>query len=247
MKGKGLGLLIAGLLSLLAVATATAAAPAMTLRVYGPGGPHLVLEECAELFQEKYGIKVAIIKAKPQELERRIRADGDLYYGGAECMLEEFVRRNPDVIDLSTVARLAPRRVGVIVRKGNPRQIQGVEDLNREGIEVLEVKLENMSRLYRSPAAPGHNIRRLVYTGRQGIDTWLAQGQVDAWITYKSWHVLLDEAAADFIDIPCDDTGLRFTPIALTQRTPHRQQARQFIDFLQSAEARQIFQKHGWE
>lgn len=246
MGSKGWASIFVLLLSVVTVATATAT-PGKTLRVYGPGGPHGVLEECAELFTRRYDIQVAIIKAKPQDLDRRIRLDGDLYYGGAECMLEEFAQRNPGVLDLATVERLAPRRVGVIVRKGNPLGIQGVEDLNRAGIEVLEVKLENMSRLYRSPATPDYNVRRMVYTGRQGLDTWLSQAQVDAWVTYKSWHVRLDEADADFIEIPCDDTGLRYTPIALTQHTHQRREAKLFIEFLKSAEARQVFQKYGWE
>lgn len=69
--------------------------------------------------------------------------------------------------------------------------------------------------------------------------------ELDAWVTYKSWHVGLEEET-DFIEIP-GAHALRYTPVALTTRTPHRREARQFIAFLKSPEARSIFVAHGWE
>ncbi len=75
------------------------------LRVYGPGGPHHVLQECADLFLERSGVDVAIIKALPYDLKRKLPEDGDIYYGGAEYMLEEFDRQNPGILDVSTTEK----------------------------------------------------------------------------------------------------------------------------------------------
>ena len=234
------------LLLLLAVINGAAASEAKPpLRVYGPGGPHLAMEEAAELFRERRGIEVAVIKALPHELDERLRDDGDIYYGGAECMLEEFDRRNPGVLDMDSVVRLQPRRVGIIVRKGNPLGIAGIEDLARRQVRLLDVKLENMRRFHGNTGGLSRNIRRFVYTGRQGLDAWRTSPDIDAWVTYKTWHVPL-EAEADFIEI-LDDQGLRYTPVALAQGTSRRDEALAFIAFLKSPEGREIFSRHGWD
>jgi accessory colonization factor AcfC len=214
-----------------------------TLLVYGPGGPHHVIQECASLFQERHGVNVAVIKALPMELEQRLSTDGDIYFGGAEYMLEEFASRNPGVLDMLSVERLHPRRIGIIVRKGNPHLIAGMDDLTQEGVELLDVKLENMRYFHAKTSLLG-NIRRIEYTGKQGLSAWRSTPEIDAWVTYKSWHFELEEES-EFIELP-GNGGLRYTPMALTHRTPHRQEALQFISFLKSAEAKQIFIEHGW-
>lgn len=215
------------------------------LVAYGPGGPHHALRECAELFRKERGIDVAILKGPQRQLERKIREDGDLFFGGAEYMLEDFARRNPGVLDLRSVERLHPRRVGVLVRKGNPRNLQGVACLQRDDIALLVVGLENMGQFHASPGGGAGDFRRLVDTGQEGVAAWRSFPELDAWVTYKSWHVELREES-DFIEIP-GDAGLRHVPVALTSRTPHRQEALQFIAFLKSPEARRIFVEHGWE
>lgn len=214
------------------------------LRVYGPGGPHHVMEECAALFQEKHGINVEVVRALPYNLDQRLREDGDLYYGGAEYMLEGFDRRNPGVLDMTSVESLHPRRIGIIVRKGNPLCIDGVEDLKLEEVGLLDVKLENMRHFHGEKNGLSNNIQRFEYTGKQGAEAWIDSPEIDAWVTYKTWHLTL-QTESDFIEIP-GDVGLRFTPMALTRRTPHREAAMQFIAFLKKEEARGIFEEHGW-
>ncbi|MDH3454174.1 MAG: substrate-binding domain-containing protein [Desulfuromonadales bacterium] len=231
---------------LLHVATAAASADtsAKVLRVYGPGGPHHVLQECAELFRVKQGVAVTVIRALPNELGQKLAEDGDIYYGGAEYMLEDFDRLNPGVLNMTTVEQLHPRRIGIIVRKGNPLGIKGVAELSRPGVDLLDVKLEKMRNFHGEASAGMANIRRYEYTGRQGFTAWSNYTELDAWVTYRSWHLLLG-ADEDFIEIP-GDHALRYTPVAVTKRTPHRQEALAFISFLKSTEARQIFEKHGW-
>lgn len=226
------------------MAGASTEASSKRLRVYGPGGPHRVMEECAKLFTEKHGVNIEVIKALPHDLEQKLREDGDIYYGGAEYMLEDFHHSNPGVLDLTSREDLHPRRIGVLVRKGNPLDIKGTECLSKKGVEILDVKLENMREFHGASTGLSSNIRRFEYTGQQGARAWLSTPGIDAWVTYKTWHLFL-EAESDFIEIP-GAAGQRFTPIALTRHTPHRQEAIKFITFLKSEEGRLIFEKHGW-
>lgn len=237
--------LFSGVLLQAVTAGVSAKAADPVLRAYGPGGPHHVLLECAELFREKHGVAVAVIKASPAELDAKVGKDGDIYFGGAEYMLDEYARENPGVLDIDSAERLHPRRVGVVVRKGNPLNIMGSECLQRDDVDLLVARLENMTPFH----APGRgllgNVRRLVHSGQEGVDAWRSAPELDAWVTYKSWHVVLEDES-DFVEIP-GDHALRFTPVALTLRTPHREAAGQFIAFLKSPEARRIFVEHGWE
>jgi len=238
-------MLLIGCLLLAMPAYASATPDNQALRMYGPGGPHHVLKECADLFKEKHGIEVQVFKLMPHALAKKLPEDGDLYYGGAEYMLDEFHQKHPGILDLDTVERLHPRRIGIIVRKGNPLGIRHLDDLGRNGVDLLDVNLENMRHFYGRHAGGIGNVRRFEYTGQQGVEAWQSTRELDAWVTYRSWHLLL-EHDSEFIEIP-GEQALRYIPVALTERTPRQQQAKAFIDFLKSDEARQIFAEHGWE
>lgn len=123
--------------------------------------------------------------------------------------------------------------------------INGIGCLSREEIDLLDVKLERMRHFYSNPTDQLRNVRRLEYTGRQGLSAWLNSPKIDAWVTYKSWHALIPDDA-DFIEIPGNES-LRYTPVALTHRTTYEQEALAFITLLKSDEARLIFAEHGWE
>lgn len=239
-------LVVVGVLLLIAATVeASSEKPVVTLKVYGPGGPHRVLSECAEVFSERHGVNIVVTKALPHSLDERVRHDGDIYYGGAPCMLEEFDSRNPGTLDMTSVAQLSTRQVGIIVRKGNPLGIEGLECLSREDVGLLDVKLENMRHLHGAHPGESTNLRQLVYTGKQGLSAWRSNPEIDAWVTYRSWYLHLEENA-EFVEIP-EEHSLRVTPVVITNRTRHRNLATNFIEFLKSAEASEIFQKHGWD
>lgn len=238
--------LIVGLFLGAAATDARADLPHTALRVYGPGGPHEALSECATLYRELHGELVLVYKAGPGgSLSRQVAMDGDLYYGGADFMLEEFDRSNPGVLDLQSVERLHPRRVGIVVRKGNPLGIHALEDLYRTEVSVLKARLEKVSDFHDEEMCPGGSPHPVAHNGSDALKAWRSNPEIDAWITYRSWHAVLAQEA-DFVEIP-DDSALRFTPIAITAATPHREAAEKFIAFLKSPEARHIFREHGWE
>jgi len=174
-----------------------------------------------------------------------VALDGDLFFGGADYMLEDFDRRNPGVLDLRSAERLLPRRLGIIVRKGNPLGIRTLGDLQREGVTVMEAALEKVSGYHGARPGAGDADDPVEHTGTEALKAWRSNPGIDAWITYKSWHAVL-AVEADFVEIP-DESALRFTPIAVTARTPHREAAEKFIAFLKSPEAQRIFREHGWE
>jgi accessory colonization factor AcfC len=135
--------------------------------------------------------------------------------------------------------------VGIIVRKGNPRGIRGLEDLHREGVRVMMATLERVAEFHDEPAAGDRTPHAFAYTGDDALRAWRSDPSIDAWITYKSWHAML-AAESEFIEIPRDE-ALRETVIAITARTPRREAAEKFIAFLRTPAAQRIFREHGWE
>ena len=215
------------------------------LHAYGPGGPYLPMKACGELFTQATGVRVITTKGVPSSWIGRARQDADLIYGGAEYMLPEYESECPGLIDMTAVANLFPRRVGIIVRKGNPKVLSSPEDLGVGGLRVLDVQLERMEPFQRAARRAG-NIARSVVTGEEGRTAWLTEQELDAWITYRSWHVTMRDEA-EFLPILGPPDSLRFTPVALARRTPHRQLAADFVGFLRSEATHRIFAEHGWE
>jgi len=215
------------------------------LRIYGPGGPYLPMRECAEAFSREFSIPAEVVKGQPDQIAGRAATDGDVYYGGAPYMMEDFILDYPGVVDAATVRQLFPRRIGIIVRRGNPKGVRGTADLSRPGISILDVGLENMEA-FRGDAPGGtKNVGLHVVSGEEGFAAWTAHPELDAWVTYRSWFVRLGDGE-EFMPIEGPE-GLRATPAALTTRTKRPGDATAFLDFLGTDAARRIFQKHGWE
>lgn len=82
-------------------------------------------------------------------------------------------------------------------------------------------------------------------TGEEGIQAWRARPELDAWITFESWY-RATSSDTDFIPLPEDIGALRPTVIAVTRWTAHRTLAREFISFLCSPRAHDVFRRRGW-
>jgi len=82
--------------------------------------------------------------------------------------------------------------------------------------------------------------------GKEAHDMWPQRTDIDAWITYRSWHVKLGDSSG-FVRLPPGERLLRATPIAVASLSRRRDEARAFIEFLKSDRGHQIFRKWGWE
>jgi accessory colonization factor AcfC len=213
------------------------------LLIVGPGGPYEAMKEAAEAFSHLKGVVVEVVKGLPEKwFEQR----SDLIYGGAPNMLEDFMAGHLNAIEPGSLRHVYNRQIGIIVRKGNPKRIVELADLGREDVKVLDVKLETMGEFQNKVPNLTKHIYRSVTTGDQGRQAWLSFPELDAWITYKSWHFVLSQES-EFIPLTSTSGSLRPTPIAITVWTKNKDLAQAFILFLQSEEGRTFFQKRGWE
>lgn len=223
------------------------------IRVYGPGGPLGPIKEAAEHFSAETGMKVEVTAGPESNWIGQAKQDADIIFGGSEYMLQDFIFKYPEMIDTKSRAELYTRAAGILVRKGNPKKIESLEDLTKKGVKIIDVNGAGQLGLWEDLAGRkgliagiSQNINVSVKSSAEAIERWKSNSSLDAWITYESWHYRLQDVT-DLVELPEEEKLYRGTPIALTKITDQKKEAQQFIDYLRTEESHQIFQKWGWK
>lgn len=223
------------------------------LNIYGPGGPKGPMEELAVQFTEETGIKVNLTAGPQSEWIDNAKQNADIIYGGSEYMLRELAANHSNLLDEKTRTELYPRASGILVRKGNPKNIQSLEDLTKEGINLIDVNGAGQLGLWEDLAGRkglisgiDRNIALSVTSSAEAIEHWRADSKYDAWITYESWHYRLKDET-ELIELPEEDKLYRGTPIAITNDSINKENAQKFIDYLKTESSHEVFKKWGWK
>lgn len=235
----------------------TATKPTETvLRAYGPGGPAPAMREAAKAFGVKKGVTVEIESGPTPEWKERAMRDADIIFSGAEHMMTDFVQKElPELIDTATIRTLYLRPSAILVRPGNPKKITGVKDLAKPGVRVLVVQGAGQVGMWEDVAGRTGKVK-LVDGVRRNIGTiapnsgdakklWASDLSFDAWLIWTIWQKE-SPAAADLIRTEPANTIYRSCGIAITKRSEQKDLAKEFADFIQSAEGQKIFVKLGW-
>lgn len=251
--------IVNGMILMLCVAAASSGVLAQTgaarqaLQVYGPGGPLAPVKECAEIFSKRRGVDVKVVAGPESQWIEQAKTDADIIFGGAEYMLTQFALKYPEIVEAKDRAELYPRAAGILVRKGNPKRIRSLRDLTRPGIRIVDVNGAGQMGLWEDMAGAGglipgiaKNIELSVVTSAEAIEKWKQMPELDAWITYESWHYRLKDTT-DLVRLPARSKIYRGTPVVVTKLAENQGLAQDFVKFMQSAEGHKIFQKWGWK
>lgn len=245
-------IVLAVALGLLALPHRLSAQP--TLRIYGTEGLlSAPLKECAELFYRQTGVAVKITEGIEGRWIAAARQNADIIFGGSEYMMTDFMMRNRGLVDPLTRITLYSRSVCILVRSGNPKKIESVEDLARPGIRIIEVVGAAQLGLWEDVAGildiiPDirANVVYSVRTTAEAVRQFKKNLGIDAWITYESLHYNMSEDS-EIVLLPEGQRIARGTPFAVTNISRRREDALQFLEFLKSDEAHGIFQRWGWK
>ena len=125
--------------------------------------------------------------------------------------------------------------------------------MTRKDIKIIDVNGAGQVGLWEDMAGvkgliPGiqKNIALSVTTSADAIAKWKSMPELDAWITYESWHYRLKEQT-DLVRLSKEEKLYRGTPIAATTISKNKELANQFIDFLKTEQCHQVFRKWGWK
>jgi accessory colonization factor AcfC len=223
------------------------------LNIYGPGGPLGPMKECAEIFLKIQGLKVEVTAGPESKWIAQAKQNADVIFGGAEYMLTDFMMRHPGLVDETTRTDLYIRAAGILVRKGNPKRIESLSDLTKDGIRLIDVNGAGQLGLWEDMGGakgliPGiqKNIALSVTTSAEATEKWKSMPELDAWITYESWYCRLKDVT-DLVQVPERDRIYRGTPIAITKISKNKEMVKRFIEFLKTEQAHAVFQKWGWK
>ena len=221
--------------------------------VYGPGGPLGPMEELAKRYSKDKGIQVQVVAGPEGKWIENAKQDGDIIYGGSTYMLRNFLFSHPGLLNEDSWIELYSRPAGILVRKGNPKEIQTFADLTKEHVRIVDVNGAGQLGLWEDLAGRKglipdiqRNIAVSVKTSAEAIELWNSDSTIDAWITYESWHHRLQNET-DLVTFPEEDKLYRGTPVALTVKGTNKKAAERFLTYLQTEEAHEVFRKWGWE
>jgi sulfate/thiosulfate-binding protein len=154
--------------------------------------------------------------------------------------------------------------VVLAVRKGNPENIRGWDDLVRDGVEVItpnpftsggarwnvmagygaqleegktkEQGVEFLRRLF-------HNVSVQDKSARESLQTFVG-GKGDVLIAYENEAITAQQKGEELDYVIPDQTILIENPIAVTTKAPDVAQA--FVDFLRTRDSQQVFAEKGY-
>jgi len=154
--------------------------------------------------------------------------------------------------------------VVLVVRKGNPKNIKGWEDVVKPGIGIVSPNPGSSgSARWNILAAYGHviaqggtpaeaeafltklfeNVKALPGSGRDAT-TAFQGGTGDVLLSYESEAILARQSGADFDYVVPDETLLIENPAAVTVKANSK--AKDYLDYLESKDGQTIFAQKGW-
>lgn len=227
-----------------------------TIFVYGPGGPYPVIQKIADNFEKLYNKKIVVTKGPLKNWKADAIEKADLIYRGSEDMMSDFMTEFSSVMDNSTIYPLHYRASGLIVRKGNPKNIKKIQDLQRKGINIMVVKGAGLKGVWEDMLGSLKNMDAfrdirsniIVFAENSGSaeKAWKENTEIDVWISWNIWQKA-NSANSDFVRLKEKYTIYRDCGISLTQKGNKSNTAKQFYNYLKTKEASSVFKQMGWQ
>lgn len=188
----------------------------------------------------------------------RLTLKPDIYTAGKsgiEKMPELFSRTQP----------YATNKLSIMVKKGNPKQIKGLADLGKKDIRVSMPNLQTEgigTQIMEAYAkAGGEQLQKAIMDEKvKGGSIYLTKihhretpmrilyGDSDAgpvWSTEVQYQQMIGNPV-EGVEVPAKDNVTAKYVAASLKTAPHPQAAKDFLDFLASAEAKAVYKKYGF-
>jgi len=225
--------------------------PNKRLHVYSSGAVAPPIKKCAEEFTAKHGTDFEFTVGRAEELVSEITElkQGDVLTCGAEFIFDEAQVK--ELIFGETRRSVGYRRSAILVSKGNPKGIDSIYDLVKEGMKVgiavggclLGVWDEAASK-----AGLTDKIRRNIAEFADGCGAVVAlfnQKKADAIFGWDAFQRLWP-ATIEAVDLPRELQIFRSTGIVVIQFSKQKETAKQFIDYATSEKDKKIYRSYGW-
>jgi ABC-type molybdate transport system substrate-binding protein len=242
------------------------------LVIYFGGNNFMVLDDLLAAFKEKHPQyqRIFVETLPPGILAKQIES-GSLVIGNMRITLKpDIYIAGKDRIGqtpgwFSRTEMIAKNRLAIMVQKGNPKKITGLQDLARKDVRVTmpNPAWEGIGKRIEESylKAGGEQLKKMVMdTKVKDSTTFLTQvhhrqspmrilyDQADAapvWYTEVFYQKMLGHPV-EGIEIPAAQNLLAQNVAGQLKKAPHSQAAKDFMDFLISPAARAVFKKYGF-
>lgn len=217
------------------------------LRAYGSGSAEAGLREASVAFGNERGVMVVFKSGPVAAWKDQATRDGDIIFADSQLMMNNFVHGGlQSVIDPATVRTLSLHPSFILVRKGNPKKIRSVRDLTKPGLRLLmiaepEGRWEDTARRAGGEGlvqALRRNLEHAPATAAEAQALWESDQGYDAWLDLRP-----GQAESPKVISRQEATTYRACALALTSRTPQKDLAQEFIDFVFSGQGEEIFSR----
>lgn len=211
------------------------------------------LEEITNKYSQVHGVNFNLNFGGSGALREQIEAgaQADLFISANSKHMQILVDKA--YIDEESLVDLLINDVVLIVPKANEAGVKSFEDLTKDSVKVVaqgepsSVPVGEYSQEILSyyGIADEVNSKASLATDVTQVLNWVDGGEADAGIVYKT-----DSMQKDKIEVimaaPKDSHKPVTYPAALLKEAKNKGAAKEFLDYLQGQEAREIFEKYGF-
>jgi molybdate transport system substrate-binding protein len=229
----------------------TEKAQARSIFVLCGAGLRQPMEEISRVFEGKTGVKVNCTYAGSACLLAQIDSaqQGDCYMPGEGFYMEQAQEKGY-LTDMRQVAYVIPV---IAVAKGNPKHVRGLEDLTRKDLRVglcdpHATALGKQAYTVLEKAGLIEKVMSNLATSAATVPelgNGIKLGHLDAAIVWDAVALWYPEDI-DIIPIDPKYNEVSTVPLGILKFCRDPEVARQFFDFVSSAEGKAIFKKHGY-
>ncbi len=231
------------------VASPGEAAP---LKLYCGAGLRPAVAEAVETFRAETGIIVECDYAGSGMLISRLRLQqtGDLFMPGDVWYVDQLAEHG--MVDTQTmVTYFEPV---ILVAKGNPQGITGLDDLTRPGIrlglgnpDACQIGRISQRILAKNDIDGDAVAKNLVFSSVtvNELGLQLKTGRIDAGIVWDAIAAYYTDVA-DVVRIPVDKNEISNVAIGVLSFSQNKPAANRFVEFLVSPQGKAIFAKHNY-
>ena len=223
---------------------------AKELLLYCGAGIRPPADELVETFGREHGVKIITDYAGSEVLLSKIKLvrRGDLYMPGDKHYVEQAAREGM-ILSQRSVCYFVPT---ILVQKGNPKNIHGLEDLLRPGLK-LGLGDANACAIGRTTklifaknniawSEVEKNLKFQSLTVNE-LGMQIQAKALDAVIVWDAMARYYSEYGEE-ITIPVEKNVISTVDIGVLKFTQNRELAEKFVEFAASEQGRAIFKKH---
>jgi len=204
------------------------------------------------MFQEKYpNIKIKATYDSSGKLQTQIEEGADIDVFISAAMKQMNALDEKGLIAKDSIIQLMENKIVLIVPENNTKKISKFEDILKADIIAIGDPESVPAGQYAREALTNLGIweealkKASLGTNVTEVLNWVAEGSADAGIVYST-DAAFTEKVKVVAEAPEGSVSKVIYPVGIIKTSKNQDLAKKFIDFLQSDEAKEIFESFGF-